>query len=106
MSLFNDLADLMPDTVEIAPRTGESEGTPTYGSYVTYTPCQVTEGPIRYRDRNGDLIDGIGQIILASAPEVLADSLVKLSGGRLVSVGAVTAYHDEDGSAVQLVYLR
>lgn len=105
MSFLDEFTDMLVHTVQIAPRTGEDSGDPTYGSYVDFTPCQVVEGPIRYRTESGDLVVANGQIVGPVTPIVKADSRVKLMDGRLALVQFSVIYPDENGPCVQVIYL-
>lgn len=105
MSFIDEFTDMLVHSVEIAPRIGESSGDPRYGSYLQYAPCQVVEGPIRYRTESGDLVVANGQIVGPPSPVVKADSRVRLMDGRLALVQFSVIYPDEEGPCVQVVYL-
>lgn len=105
MSIFSDLSDLMPHSITVRPRTGENRGSPTYGDAVTYDPCQVFEGPIRYRNDDGDTVIADGAVIVAASPEVPADGLVTLPSGRRAPIRKVERYPDESGQAFQRILI-
>lgn len=105
MTIYDRLAHLMHDTVIIAPRTGELNGEPVFatdpGDLITYEPCYVKEGPIRYRTNEGDTIIGTGMAICPGAPTCPADGKATLPSGRLAPIEYVDGpYPDKDGVLV------
>lgn len=65
LGLFDRLSHLMLDTVTVEARTGETNGTPTYGSGASLTPCMVVHESTRYRDNQGNTLVGEGYVIAA-----------------------------------------
>lgn len=105
MSIFDRLAHLMHDSVTVAPRSSESKGTPQFGSPVTYSPCQVFEGPVRYRDDKGDTLLGTGAVIVGPTPAVPADGKITISSGRTAPIARVERYPDATGVPFQRIIL-
>lgn len=104
MTFFDEFADMMPHSITITPRTGEDHGEPVFGgSPITYAPCQVLEGPVRYRNDEGDTIIGNGQAIVAGTPDCPADGKASLPGGRIAPIVHVERYPDETGVVVQRI---
>lgn len=103
MSILDRLSHLMNDSVSIAPRTGEENGTAKYGVFVTFSPCQVFKGPVRFRTEEGDLIIGNGQSIIAVTPLVKADAQIKFDDGELATIKYTKVFPDASGKAFQLV---
>lgn len=108
MSIFAALSHLMPDTITVEPRSGEVNGTPTYGSGASLTPCQVVHGTIRFTDNQGNTIDGEGYVI--AAPDAVVSERSRLTlparlGSRKVLVSKVQVWPDALGNGcLQVIY--
>jgi hypothetical protein len=61
--IFDRLSHMMNDTVTVEPRSGEVNGTPTYGAGASLTPCFVVNESVRYRDNQGNTLVGEGYVI-------------------------------------------
>lgn len=102
MSFEADLADLMPHTVTIAPRSSQDEyGAPTYGTAVSYS-ARVVEKATRYVDVEGrenvasTVVWGRGHAS-TGIPNVGPEARLTLPDGSTPAIVSFEVYPDDGG---------
>lgn len=105
MSLFDDLAHLMPHTVQIRHKAGSNAaGQPTYsGATVAMSPARIVYQPVRYRSEAGDTLVASGFVIVGPTPALEPTIELTLPNGKKPPVRQVSQHADDTGALYQKV---
>lgn len=105
MALDNPLAELMVDTIEVAPVTATNAyAKHTWGTDVELTGCRVESGSFKVLDPSGQEVVTSGRVFVPNAPAVTPEYRLTLPDGSSPKIVQVHKQTDERGSHHLVIY--
>ena len=106
MTIVDDLADMMPDTVTLSTVASRDDyGVPTYNTGVEFV-ARVVRRHRLVRTVDGDEVISTAQVWIAGCPTISPDDQIELSDGSTPPILAVEKFQDENGPSHVKIALR